>query len=111
MRSKSIRKGLVALSCVLGLGVSASAMATAHIVVAARAILLQNYNGTTPTLWYTGSGCTSGNLTLDPTQNSDREKLLWATILSAKASGANVNFDYDINANVCYIRNFAVEPN
>ncbi|MGA7436743.1 MAG: hypothetical protein WBW32_01295 [Luteibacter sp.] len=111
MLSKSIRKGVVAVSCLLALGTSASAMATAHIMVPANQILLQNQIGTTPVLFFAGSGCSNGHLNLDPTQSSDREKLLWATILSAKASGVNVSFDYDMNGDICYIRNFSVEPN
>jgi hypothetical protein len=111
MFSKSIRKGVIALSCVLALGASASAMATAHVVVPASAILIQTYSGITPTLYYTGSGCSSGHLNLDPTvDGAEREKLLWATVLSAKASGLKMNFDYDIAGDVCYIRYFAVEP-
>lgn len=111
MFSKSIRKGIVALSCVLALGASTSVMATAHVVVPASAILIQNYSGTAPTLYYTGSGCSSGHLTLDPADSAERQKLLWAAIFSAKAAGLTVNFDYDINGDLCYIRAFAVQPN
>jgi hypothetical protein len=111
MRSiKSIRKAAVCASFLLATAISTSAMATAHIEVQASAILLQTYGGTAPTLYYTGSVCSSGHLTLDPSDSADRQKLLWASILSAKAAGLKVNFDYDFNADSCVIRAFAVMP-
>jgi len=111
MLSKSIRKGVVAIACVLGLGASASAMATAHVDVAASAIQVNSYGGVTPVLFYTGSVCSTGHLTLDPSADIDTQKLLWASILSAKATGAKMGFDYDFNADNCVIRAFSVAPN
>ena len=86
-------------------------MATAHIEVPASAILIQTYSDTVPTLYYTGSGCSSGHLNLDPNDSQERQKLLWASVLSAKASGLRMNFDYDMQGDICYIRFFAVMPN
>jgi hypothetical protein len=111
MQSKSIRKGVVALSCLLGLGASASAMATAHVDVAASAVQINSYGGITPVLFYTGSVCTTGHLTLDPSADVDTQKLLWASVHSAKSTGSKLGFDYDFNADNCIIRSFSVSAN
>jgi len=111
MLSKSIRKGVVAISCLLALGGSAAAMATAHTEVLASAVQIQSYGGITPVLFYTGSVCSNQHLNLDPIADSDTQKLLWAAILSAKATGSKVGFDYDFNADSCVIRSFSVNPN
>lgn len=87
-------------------------MATAHSEVQASAILIQSYGGTAPTLFYAGSSCSGGHLDLDPSADGlERQKLLWASVLSAKATGAKMNFDYDVAGDICYIRFFAVMPN
>lgn len=107
---KKLKKLAVASFVACTVVASAGAMATQHLEVPASSLLLQTYGGTAVTLYYTGSACASGQLTLDPSDSSDRNKLLWATVLSAKASNLKVNFDYDIGTNVCYIRAFAVMP-
>ncbi|TCV97369.1 hypothetical protein EC912_101378 [Luteibacter rhizovicinus] len=111
MRSnKSIRSTVACAVFMLGAAASTGAMATVHIEVPASSILLQTYSGTTVTLFYTGSVCTSGRLALDPSDTPDRNKLLWASVLAAKASGQKMSFDYDFNADDCAIRAFAVVP-
>jgi len=111
MTEKTVRKVLSAVFCVTAAGASMSAMATAHAEVQASAVLIQSYGGVAPTLFYAGSVCTLGHLTLDPNDTQDRQKLLWASVLSAKATGGKVNFDYDYNGDDCVIRAFAVMPN
>ena len=93
------------------LSASGFASATAHYEGPASAWVLQSYNGVQATLYYTGSPCISGKLTLDPSDSPDRNKLLWATVLAAKASGAKMSFHYDVGPNdICYIRSFTVAP-
>ncbi|MEZ2417942.1 hypothetical protein [Luteibacter sp. RCC_6_2] len=111
MLSKSIRKSIVAFSCVLALGTSTSVMATAHTEVSASAIQIQSYGNVGPVLFYTGSVCSNQHLNLDPIADVDTQKLLWAAVLSAKATGSKVGFDYDFNADNCIIRSFSVNPN
>ena len=102
---------LCSLACFFGLVASGSAMATAHLDVAAGAVQINSYGGITPVLFYTGSVCSTGHLTLDPSADVDTQKLLWATVLSAKATGGKLGFDYDFNADNCVIRAFSVAPN
>jgi hypothetical protein len=113
MRTRKLTKAghfLFGISLVL---TSATAFATANYTGPAAAWTLQNISrtGVSVRLLNTSAPCTQGRLTLDPQDTPDRNKLLWATVLAAKASGSSMSFDYDIGANdICYIRNFAVVP-
>ena len=70
---------------------------------------LQSYGGST-VLWYTGSTCTNGQLLLDPSWSSDQSKLLWSTIMTAKASQMPVFISYTVNSSgYCVITSFALD--
>lgn len=71
---------------------------------------LQTYSGVQTVLWYTGSPCTSGQLILPSTESSDRNKMLWATVLEAKAQGLKLSIDYTVSGNTCSITSFSVSP-
>ena len=111
MSKKYVRNMVCAAFFMAAAGGSASAMATAHAEAPASAILIQTYGGITATLYYAGSVCSNGHLNLDPSDTQDRQKLLWAAVLSAKSTGGKVNFDYDFNGDDCVIRAFSVMPN
>ncbi|KAG9611570.1 hypothetical protein KCV01_g2451, partial [Aureobasidium melanogenum] len=111
MNSTSIRKAFCAAACVITAAASTSALATAHLEVQASAIQIQNNGSTNPSLFYTGSVCSAQHLNLDDNSSVDVQKLLWASVLSAKANGSKMSFDYDYNGDICVIRSFAVMPN
>ena len=107
------KRTIIALACMTASVVFATpAMATFHAEVASAAIQIQTFGGLAPTLYNTGSVCSGGHLTLDHTIDGvERDKLVWAAVLSAKASGARMSFDYDTTGDECWIRYFAVLPN
>jgi hypothetical protein len=92
--------------------VSGGAFAQAYVSMPAGPLRLQNYPGGT-SIFNAGSPCTSGGLTLDPTDTPDRNKTLYATVLAAKASNALFFAYYDVGAiagaPVCYIRSFGID--
>lgn len=108
-----MKRTVLAWACIVACAVVASpAMATFHVEVPAAAIQIQTFGGLAPTLYNTGSVCSAGHLTLDHTIDGvEREKLVWATVLSAKATGARMSFDYDTTGDECWIRYFSVQPN
>jgi len=69
---------------------------------------LQSYGGN-PVLWYTGSSCASGQLQPDASWSPDQMKLLWATIMTAKASQLPVNINYTISGSNCTITDFSLD--
>lgn len=97
---------------IVALCVSGGAFAQAYVSLPAGPLRLQDYPGGT-TIFYTGSPCSSGGLTLDPADTPDRNKTLYATVLAAKAMNARFFAYYDIGAiagaPVCYIRSFGVD--
>lgn len=111
MSNNSIRKAFHAVLCIVTAGMSTAALATAHLEVPASAIQVQSYGAVNPALFYTGSTCSTQHLNLDDSAPVDLQKLLWASVLSAKAAGARMSFDYDSSGDVCVIRSFAVMPN
>lgn len=110
MRKKISLKKLfpiaIAATC---MGVSSAALATIGIAAVPTAWRLQNYEGQNAVLWFTGSVCPNGQLTLDPADTPERNKMLYATIMAAKASKLKVVIQYDAGVNVCFIRNFGLD--
>lgn len=104
-----------AAACALALAaMSASATICAEALVSLPSgpLRVQSYsNGTS--IYFTSSPCTYGGMTLDPSDTPDRNKMLYATVLAAKAMKANLFVSYDIGAiggsPVCYIRSFGID--
>jgi hypothetical protein len=111
MIKKSVRNTICAAACIVAAGASTSAMATAHSDVAASAIQISSYGAVAPVLFYAGSVCSSGHLSLDPASTVDVQKTLWAAVLSAKTMGGRMSFDFDFNGDDCIIRSFSVNAN
>lgn len=110
MTKNFVRRSFCAVISVVAAGISTAAFATAHLEVAASAIQIQSYGSVSPVLFYTGSVCSNQHLNLDDSSTADVQKLLWASVLSAKSTGAKISFDYDYNGDACIIRDFAVMP-
>ncbi|PTR33008.1 hypothetical protein C8J98_104219 [Luteibacter sp. OK325] len=108
--NKVINKAFACATIVALGAMSTAAMATAHIDVLASSILPKNDVGGVVTLYYTGSVCSSGHLSMDSSDTPDRVKTLWATVMSAKAAGQSLGFDYDFNGDTCIIRAFTIVP-
>jgi hypothetical protein len=111
MNKKSAHKAICAALCVVAAGVSTATLATAHLEAPAAAIQIQTYGTVSPVLFYTGSVCSNQHLNLDESSPLDVQKLLWASVLSAKATGGKMSFEYDYNGDACVIRSFSVMPN
>ena len=70
---------------------------------------LQSYGGST-VLWYTGSPCYNGQLLLNSSWSVDQSKLLWATIMAAKASRLPVFVYYVVDSSGnCIITSFGLD--
>jgi len=68
--------------------------------------LLQDYVGAGVWVYFTGSPCTSGNLSLPTTATSDEVNRFFSLIMSAKISGQAVGVYYTYNGNTCVINSF-----
>jgi hypothetical protein len=87
----------------------ASAASAASVTAVPTAWKLQSYGTTGPVLWYTGSSCDTGQIVMDPSWSADQAKLLWATVMTAKASLLPVTIDYTVNSlGQCVITDFAL---
>jgi hypothetical protein len=111
MSKNSVRKALRAAFCIAAATASTAALATAHLEVAASAIQIQTYGALSPALFYTGSVCSNQHLNLDDSSSVDLQKVLWASVLSAKSTGGKMSFEYDYSGDACIIRSFSVMPN
>jgi hypothetical protein len=92
-----------------GLPVLSAAADPLRISAIPSAWKLQSYGGN-PVLWYTGSTCGSGQLLTDPSWTADQGRLLWATIMTAKASQLPMTIDYNVNGQSCTIVDFSLDP-
>lgn len=98
----------MALACAAAL--TASAAYADRLDAVPTAWKLQSYAGVSTVLWYTGSPCQNGKLTLPTTDSPDRNKLLWATVLEAKAANLPMSIEYTVSGTTCTITSFAVSP-
>lgn len=101
------RSTLLALA-ITGLSVFSAAAGAVGITAVPTAWKLQSYGGN-PVLWYTGSSCPSGQLLPDPSWSQDQMKLLWATVMTAKASQLPVNVNYTVNGSSCILTDFSLD--
>jgi hypothetical protein len=67
---------------------------------------LQNYVSNVVNIYFTGSACTSGALSLPANATSDDKNRLWSTILTAKATGRAVGIFYETVSGNCNITSF-----
>jgi hypothetical protein len=106
---KSQKGHLTAISMAIALFISASpTLATEVMNTAVSGWRIQNY----PTgikIFFTGSPCTYGELSLDSTDTLDRHKQLLATVLAAKSMNAHMQMEYDVVGAQCILRTFAVD--
>ena len=74
-------------------------------------IRLQNYVPEWLSLWYTGSTCGSGALTLPSSSSISDRNRLWSTTLTAKLSTHGMFFYYDntTNPGSCVITSFGID--
>jgi hypothetical protein len=89
-----------------------SSMAIAQSQVAIETVptawRLQNYANDNIVLWYTGSSCTNGSLGSDNLSLNDKSRL-YATVMSAKLSNANMYVYYIVNGSTCEIESFGMD--
>lgn len=108
MKTTKSRRTLLALIAGIFFSFSSLAFADTPINAVPTGWILQSYGGSA-VLWYTGSTCTNGQLLLDPSWSSDQSKLLWSTIMTAKASQLPVTIWYTVNSGgSCIITSFAL---
>lgn len=69
---------------------------------------MQSYGGVATALWHTGSTCNMGLLEIPPYEGEQRSKLLWATVLAARAAQIPVFVDYEVSNGHCYISTFGI---
>ncbi len=71
--------------------------------------LLQNYVPGNVVVWYTGSACTSGQLTLPTSATAADHARLYATVMSAKASNSKIFVYYENSVAGCPISSFGFQ--
>jgi len=104
------RKAMIICGSVVAFSTASAASASQYqLESSVAAWRIQTYTGTTIALWYTGSSCVSGGLTLPASESADRNKLLAAMVLSAKATGAKMAIGYDVDNGSCIITDFAID--
>ena len=104
------RKALVICASIVTFFAASAASASQYQIESSVAgWRIQTYTGTTIALWYTGSSCVSGGLLLPASESADRNKLLAAMVLSAKATGAKMAIGYDVDNGSCIITDFAID--
>lgn len=82
--------------------------AMAYITAVPTAWRLQNYVPASTVIWFAGTPCSNGMLTLPGTATVDDHSRLYATILSAKATGKAVFIFYDDASSSCQISSFGL---
>ena len=86
----------------------ASAQTLVEIQASPSSWLIQNYVGGTVDLFYTGSPCLNGQLIFPSTATQADQDRLWAMILSAKATGQQVEVYYYVSSGNCYISSYGL---
>lgn len=68
---------------------------------------LENYVGATGVAaWYTGSPCTSGNLSFNSSATTDDKNRFWSLVMTAKVSGKPIGVVYTNSGGSCQIVSF-----
>jgi hypothetical protein len=71
---------------------------------------LQNYVGTGPALYFTGSSCSQGQILFPPGTATDDINRFWALLVAAKIAGQDVGIYYYVSGTSCYIESFYLPP-
>ena len=72
--------------------------------------LVQNYVPANLTLWFTGSSCSNGQLIFPANAvQADQDRMV-SMILTAKATGQQIQIYYYVSNGLCYISSFGI-PN
>ena len=109
MNAVKSRRALLAVIVGVFLSFTSLVFADTIITAAPTGWRLQSYGGSA-VLWYTGSTCINGQLLVDSSWSFDQSKLLWATIMTAKASQIPVFVSYAINSSgSCTITSFSLD--
>jgi hypothetical protein len=72
---------------------------------------VESYAANLVMLWHTPAVCGNGMLSLPATATVVEHNRLYATVLSAKATGAKVFVQYNSDNGVCVITSFGVDSN
>lgn len=108
MFSKKCRR-LIFIFVFLGSVIGSGAVCATQVMnTAVSGWRIQNYP-TGVKVFFTGSPCTYGELSLDSSDTMDRHKQLLATVLAAKAMNAHMQMEYDVVGSQCILRTFAVD--
>ncbi len=69
---------------------------------------LQDYGDGAVTLYFTGSSCSQGQLTLTADVNNDSKNRLWSIVSVGKTAVRSVGiyYHYDSSSNICVIDSF-----
>lgn len=67
---------------------------------------LQNYLGSVVTVYYTGSPCVSGNITMLTSTTTEERNRFWSLVMTGKASGKPVGISYTVSGGNCTINDF-----
>ena len=72
---------------------------------------LQNYIPDGVVIWFSGSSCANGQLTLPVTATTEDKNRLWSTVMAAKVSGREIYVYYDTEntPGACMINSFGLE--
>jgi len=102
-------KNLIVLTALLATQLSHAALVTIGAVVPT-GWRVENYApGGNAVLWFTGSVCANGQLTLPPNATIQDHSRLYATIVSAKAGNLKTFVVYDNGLAGCPISSFGIQ--
>lgn len=111
------RRGLRAsLAAIVSVAMAAVALTSATPAVAAEQVMiesaaawrLQNYVNNNVVIWFTSSGCPTGQLVF-PGATTDDLNRLWSTVLSAKIAHRSVGISFNKIGDSCQINSFWVD--
>lgn len=100
---KMILRTLILLSAAY-----AGASSAASVMGVPTAWRLENNIPNGVEIWYSGSSCASGRLTLPGTATTDDKNRLWSTIMAGKTSGKQVFVYYNETLTNCPITSFGL---
>jgi hypothetical protein len=69
---------------------------------------VESYGPTSVALWYTGSKCPSGGLSLAAGLPASEHSRLYGTVMAAKMSGNKIFVFYDYNGTTCTIVSYGI---
>lgn len=88
---------------------SAATAAEGGFSVVPTAWRLESYGSNSVVIWYTPSRCGTGQIVLPATATLADHNRLYATVLSAKATGAKVFINYNDDTGSCIIISYGID--